>query len=1777
MMAASSSASARGVLGETISLDAPLADEEATSGEELTTRVAGPSAAGAGLEMPPEGFAPPGSMAYDRRSAAVVAEVWTAAAAATSDRDAPSGGFEPQFAMKETRTDVSALFSSPRHTFEAFSPPPIRTLGSAWRRRSPPSIVVPWAEGGSFIRSLIRSLHATADRESFRAALRRFADAEFPHSGPRRGLKRALFPSELEGLASEWGGTVVVSDTHAVGRDRPVGLVASATDGVVPVEGLPSVALLKGPCDDAAVLRELTERIGGAALLLDGERFPKRAGTKALLRAMQDRIRLILPQLPRLSVRALASELAIRAVTAAERAQLRDVGARVLAIPGVTTVHVSGEEGDDRSWRGFLSVELCRVRPPAPWLRSRGVDTAEHCLLCICRQGAIVDTVAASDVGDSSERTPESVWATCGLVASDTVVVASPEGASGAQLVPCDVTGFVGNEFDASSAVSSGNGSLQVHVGVLRPGATLADLIASSLPLRHAGEDGSESVGAHSVGSDLSSVGEGFEGFEAGAGAEQDEIDPGFLASGGADVSMGAGLGAQVDRSSHSSPGGTVDMSGAALREEFAAQERLRERIARALNRSDCEDPGPGRATASVAASTVVGWGRGEYGVIGHGGEDDAPSPVPVLFPPDLGAPRVVQIACGWYHSAIVTDLGFVYTWGNGADGALGDGSGRSRPHPSIVPFFGVENPLFATSVACGGDVLGSHTLVIARGTLADEGEASPEPASSVAALAVSKAVDAAIPQRAALSDSEDEARKQELRQAGSRGRVYGFGLGTALGVGEAQGQLTPLLLEDPELNAEDEGGVVMVGAGGGFGVALTRAGSLFSWGRWDNGRLGRGPAPVIRGSSLLGPTRAQRPKYSLAPGRVKGPLGDEKKDLEGWGARHVAAGEAHCIAVDRRGRLWGWGKGSSGQLGTGGTLDVLEPRRIRASQVVREVVPSEQDPAGFEVTVRRAPVRFFRSACGIGHSLAVAVDGSVWSWGGSGGDMLGHADRSLRSVAQAAQEGKRKRAMESHARKDLEIGETSTERPLEESQRVAHAQGIEAVADEAARKARSHPETSDSADGPLVGARAAAFRRRRPWLWPRRVRALPGAPLAPRVVVVAAGAQHSVAVTERGEVYVWGEASGPLLGVPGAANGPSGEVAFALPNAMLGASGQMQLTPLAPETMMGRVVHAAAYGPLNPDSKPLNVEGASPPGAVWTPDDVSVAACTLAAVGGWHTLVVSEGSCLAADLRGALPPSLSGQHPPGTSIPSVPAGHELSPSQELAEDLLQDHHGATPGSGCSWIPFSTCPGPIGGHDVVLWAGGAGPGEVHSGTPIRAHAAVLALRSVKFASMLRAVASKERADLLDSGLSSPDPPSSRPPAGVILHLPLPSLPPSVAALLVESCYVDLPRHGLSPIDPRLRELRDAAADFGLVRLEALCRLLLASPLASAREGTDAPGDDDEAEQELAHLARLCATDTLASDLVLGLLDTRWHDVVFIAQGVRFPAHRVIVCARSPYFRAILLGPDGGVASRGGDGEGTKSLSMTDTQESPAMPGEIIEVELPDSAMGLLRMLVHAYTGYLPPPDTAADPSLDLVTADRYGCVRQRSLAASLVPVGPASAARSLEVADAVGEAGLRERALICLLQHLESAASVPAFEALRSRNPDLMSEIERRLLERDSAFFRRYKHASTAMTVVEGALPTVAEHSDVDTEDEAEEEEPERPDPAAALDDAFPTEPFPWGMFVLLIVLMGTFVMLSRLNVSVGWAVPAINAVVLVGVLVYTFRTVLLPDSKASS
>ncbi len=92
------------------------------------------------------------------------------------------------------------------------------------------------------------------------------------------------------------------------------------------------------------------------------------------------------------------------------------------------------------------------------------------------------------------------------------------------------------------------------------------------------------------------------------------------------------------------------------------------------------------------------------------------------------------------------------------------------------------------------------------------------------------------------------------------------------------------------------------------------------------------------------------------------GPLADNTTK---WKA--VSAGEFHTVAIDRDGTLWSWGGAGNGQLGDGTKIDKSSPVRVQQAGITWKAV-----------------------SAGGTHTVGIAEDGTLWSWGDNDNGQLG-------------------------------------------------------------------------------------------------------------------------------------------------------------------------------------------------------------------------------------------------------------------------------------------------------------------------------------------------------------------------------------------------------------------------------------------------------------------------------------------------------------------------------------------------------------------------------------------------------------------------------------------------------------------------------------------------------------------------------------------------------------------------------------------------------------------
>jgi alpha-tubulin suppressor-like RCC1 family protein len=192
------------------------------------------------------------------------------------------------------------------------------------------------------------------------------------------------------------------------------------------------------------------------------------------------------------------------------------------------------------------------------------------------------------------------------------------------------------------------------------------------------------------------------------------------------------------------------------------------------------------------------------------------------------------------------------------------------------------------------------------------------------------------------------------------------------------------------------------ISAGGNHTVGRRADGALYAWGWNRQGQLGDGSNADRMSPALVSATTGVKlPWKQVAVGELHTLAIDSDGVLWSWGFNQngqlgdnslvdknvpvkvgtakdwvfIAAGKSHSMAINKSGVMYGWGRNVNGQLGDNTKIDRLVPTRV--------ATVTNGTPA---VTVTWVSV-----SAGATHTLARALDGSLWAWGGNAKSQLGN------------------------------------------------------------------------------------------------------------------------------------------------------------------------------------------------------------------------------------------------------------------------------------------------------------------------------------------------------------------------------------------------------------------------------------------------------------------------------------------------------------------------------------------------------------------------------------------------------------------------------------------------------------------------------------------------------------------------------------------------------------------------------------------------------------------
>jgi alpha-tubulin suppressor-like RCC1 family protein len=409
---------------------------------------------------------------------------------------------------------------------------------------------------------------------------------------------------------------------------------------------------------------------------------------------------------------------------------------------------------------------------------------------------------------------------------------------------------------------------------------------------------------------------------------------------------------------------------------------------------------GSRHSLALQADGTVLSWGANGHGQLGNGTTTDLATPG--VVGKSKGAPLrdVIAIGAGHASSVALRADGTVWTWGSNENGELGDGTRENRHLPVQVPVTRV------VAVAARG----THMLaLVGDGSVRAWGSNSHgELGDNTATARVSPVYVKGHAAAGALTDVIAIACGVGFSLAlGADGRVWSWGHNNEnqLGDGTTHTRLTPVRVST-ESGALT--GITTIAAGANHALALEGgAARVYGWG-WNNaGRLGDGTT-IDHPLAVPVTDKHQFGIVAIAAGLAHSLLIRIGADVRTWGANEkgqlggddggspyvtapvakeklvsfhnhasTAGGGAHSVLLvpgtpkaAHSTKLFAFGANGSGQLGDGGTADQS------ALVTVLDGSESLNDVKAI--------------AAGERHTLALATDGTIWTWGANDRGQLG-------------------------------------------------------------------------------------------------------------------------------------------------------------------------------------------------------------------------------------------------------------------------------------------------------------------------------------------------------------------------------------------------------------------------------------------------------------------------------------------------------------------------------------------------------------------------------------------------------------------------------------------------------------------------------------------------------------------------------------------------------------------------------------------------------------------
>ena len=239
---------------------------------------------------------------------------------------------------------------------------------------------------------------------------------------------------------------------------------------------------------------------------------------------------------------------------------------------------------------------------------------------------------------------------------------------------------------------------------------------------------------------------------------------------------------------------------------------------------------------------TVYAWGMNDYGELGDNSITERKTPIEVSYSGDA----VSNISAGFIHSALTTTTGKVYCWGGNGNGQVGDNtSGTNRKIPTQVVGVGNSGTLEGIrDVTCGDSF--THAIKDSDGSvygwgkqlygMIGNGQNSGDATTPTPVILASDS--SAVTGITQISGGGDYALMLK-----SDGTVYACGIGTngQLGDGGTSDNDTGLVQVLGVGGSGNLTGITQIAASESSSLALKNDGTMYSWGNNSDGQNGLG------------------------------------------------------------------------------------------------------------------------------------------------------------------------------------------------------------------------------------------------------------------------------------------------------------------------------------------------------------------------------------------------------------------------------------------------------------------------------------------------------------------------------------------------------------------------------------------------------------------------------------------------------------------------------------------------------------------------------------------------------------------------------------------------------------------------------------------------------------------------------------------------------------------------------------------------------------------------